>query len=68
MNPNVIKHLIIDDCNMNDENFARILDVVIEQRELIELRYTNNEIGPKSWERLASLLENEAKGVFLRSL
>ena len=46
LNPNVIKHLIIENCHMSDENFAKILDVVIEQRELVELRYTNNEIGP----------------------
>ena len=68
MNANVIKYLIIDDCSMNDENLAKILDTTIEQREIAEFRYTNNEIGPKSIKRLASILDNESSGIFLRSL
>jgi len=68
LSPNVIKYLIIDDCHMSDENLAKILDEAIEQREIVEFRYTNNEIGPKSLERLKLILDNEANGIFLRSL
>ena len=67
LNPNVIKHLIIDNCQMSDDNFAKILEVVIDQRELVELRYNHGQVGPKSIKKVVELLSNETSGIFLRS-
>ena len=50
---------------MSDSNFAKILEVLIDQRELIELRYNNNPIGPKSMKYLELMLDNEMNGNFL---
>ena len=52
---------------MSDDNFAKILEVVIDQRELVELRYNNGQVGPKSMKKLVELLSNEMSGIFLRS-
>ena len=65
LNSNIIKHLVIDNCRMSDSNFAKILQALIDQRELIELRYNNNSIGPKSIKYLKLMLDNEMNGNFL---
>lgn len=63
-NPEAQNHLLsihLDDCSMKDPEFELILDAVLSTKHfypsLQSLKYSNNEMGPKSIEKLSRLVQ-----------
>lgn len=66
-NGQIIEKLVLDNCQVSDLQFSLILEGLIIQKQLKELTYASNELGPKSIEKLRDLLDQDS-GSFLRSI
>ena len=51
-----VRHLVIDDCGMKDEDFAVLLGAISMQGKLRTLTYNRNEFGRKSLLALSEIL------------
>jgi hypothetical protein len=52
-----IQKLLVDDCGVTDAMFARILEGLDEQSpNLRSLVYANNDLGPKSIEKICDIM------------
>lgn len=64
----MVLRLSLNDCGLKDDSFSEILSAVLAQRQLRGLSYQNNGLGPKSFEKLKSILSPGVSSMALQEL